>query len=430
MFTDIKKNNLKLKNREKNREVFFSEKNNKNLQYEDTMNEGNVENFNEKYKNLLPINPTPQILAMKGYKEDSTCEIDGLRLDSNENPYGPSQIVLDVIKQIKLKDLAFYPKYSNLQKLLAEKNDVLPSQIILTNGGDEGIRLICATFLTCESKVLVLNPTFSMYEIYAKSISSQVKNIDYYDNFAFPLKSILESIDSNTKLIFLGNPNNPTGDSLSKKDLIQICNCATSSLIIIDEAYVQFDTQTLLPLMKKWNNIILIRSFSKYYGLAGLRLGYLIATPSIIQFLNRIKSPYNVNQIAVLAGIAALQSQSYFINNIEEIRQTRELFRQKLLKNGFEVYPSAANFLLINFQDKCEYIYNRLISDRIFIRRFSDSTKLKTCLRVTIGTPIQMDLVLQYILRYLVEYNLENEIQRKKRNIQQIQQPMNAQWRH
>src|SRR3989338_11139547 len=243
-----------------------------------------------------------------------------LRLDFNENTLGCSPKVIAAIKKIAAEELASYPEYAAFKKKLAKYLKVDVNNLMLTNGADEAISLVFNAYLKRNATVIIPTPSFEMLNVYAQNLGAKIVSIPYNkkesdkDNssvkneFIFPTEALLTAINPKTKLVVLVNPNNPTGTAIAKDDIIKIIQKAkkNKSIVLIDEAYYEFYGRSSLGLLNKYNNLIIIRTFSKAFGLAGLRLGYAIADKNRINEIKKISSTYNVNSIAVIAANAAL----------------------------------------------------------------------------------------------------------------------------
>ena len=333
-------------------------------------------------------------------------------LDKNENPYGPPFSTLPSLNFRKL--LATYPdpNCENLLSRLSEKLGYPISYLIAGAGSDELIDMIFRTFLDNEERVLSVNPTFSMYRKYA-----EINGATY---FPFPLdldldrstgiasynlnkKGFLEQARI-SKILILARPNNPDGKIISKDFICQLLSL--KKLTIIDEAYIEFsDESSVIDLITKYDNLIIIRTFSKSYALAGIRLGYAITNPSIVEILNQVKSPYNVNALASQYGTILISSSERFSKNILKIKETRKAFTNKLSEirektKQFYIHLSQGNFILMRFltPKDSESFYQYLLKNQILIRKFEG--QLRNCIRISIGTNEQMNKLLEIIKTY------------------------------
>lgn len=341
------------------------------------------------------------------YKSKYDCISEGrkgkLRLDFNENTIGCSPKAIAAIKNICAEDLAAYPEYTAFKNKLAKFLEVNAKNLFLTNGADEAINLVFNTYLKRDDQLIIPTPSFEMLNIYAQNIGAKVISVLYKKNesnennsstkneFIFPTKDVLAQINNRTKLVVLVNPNNPTGTVIDEKDILKIVEKArkNNAIVLIDEAYYEFYGKTCIRLVRKYNNLIIVRTFSKAFGLAGLRLGYAIADERLINNLKKISSPYNVNSIAVIAADAALDDVSYVKKYVDQITESRRFVEDGLNKLGFKTFKSEANFMIADFGEDVNKVVNGLAQKGILVRDRSRYQLLKDCVRITLGTKDQ-----------------------------------------
>ncbi len=305
-----------------------------------------------------------------------------LKLDSNESDFGPSTKVLDAIKQISAEDIKFYPFYGELLEKLSEIHNVSIDNIILTAGADEAISAILSTFIEINETVLTVTPSFVMPKIYSKINGLNYTEISYKDKWVFPIEEFINEIDK-ADFIHLTTPNSPTGEIIEKNVIDKIVQKAENKPILIDETYGNYSGITNVDYIKSHQNIFIVRSFSKDFALAGLRLGYIISDSENILQLRKYLSPYNVSSITVKAGVAALSDFDYFKNVKNEIEISKNKLADLFSKLGADVYDSQTNFLFVDFKQKADFVYKKLLDNKIKVRRFSDEG-LKNCFRITI----------------------------------------------
>ncbi|MFP4424159.1 MAG: histidinol-phosphate transaminase [Candidatus Woesearchaeota archaeon] len=342
------------------------------------------------------IQPRKSIQRLRKYNPPKEGRREMIRLDFNENTCGPSPGVLKAIKSVCSESLAVYPEYDDFIQELADYLDVRTEQLVITNGADEGIKSIIDTYLNDNEKIVIPVPTFDMFAFYAQVAGASINEVPYNDDLSFPKEMILNNL-SNARILVLVNPNNPTGTRISEKDIKEICEKAPETLIILDEAYTQFSDKNSIPLIKKYENLVILRTFSKAFGIAGLRLGYIIANKSIAENILKAKSPYNVNTLAVVAGKAALKDTEYINSYVNEVKSNREFLSAELKKRGFTVYLSSANFILVNFGEENDRICDGLKQKGILIRNRTKNLLLNNCSRITIGTKQQVLSVIKEI---------------------------------
>lgn len=317
-------------------------------------------------------------------------------LDANENSFGsPLQ--------------QNYNRYPDpLQQKLKEKisniKGVPIQNIFLGNGSDEAIDLLFRIF--CEpgkDNVIILPPTYGMYEVCAELNDVQVKKVPLLPNFQLNLEAIEQSIDSNTKIIFVCSPNNPTGNSINR-NYIEILLNNYNGLVIIDEAYINYARQkTFIPELTEYPNLVILQTLSKAWGLAGLRLGMAFAGQRVIDYLNKVKYPYNINTATQQLAIEALNNISSVKNWTRTTVEQREWLISQLSNLGFvnKIYPSDANFILVKMQNAKSF-YDYLTGKGIIVRDRSKVILCDECLRITIGTPDENKQLIDALKTYSV----------------------------
>ena len=316
---------------------------------------------------------------------DATSE-DMIFLDANENPFE--------------NGINRYPDphQTALKEVLATIKNVSPKNILVGNGSDEVLDLLFRAF--CEPNVdniITLPPTYGMYGVLANLNAIENKKIILNEDFQPNVNSILNRANENTKLLFLCSPNNPTGNSFSEDSILPILN-EFNGLVVIDEAYIEFsDRPTWLKRIAEFDNLIIVQTLSKAYGMAGLRLGLLFASSEIIAVLEKIKPPYNVNSVSQSLAIEKLASLKY-IYEIEEIKQEREKVMKALVccKIVTEIFPSETNFILFRV-DNATFQYNQFLENGIVVRNRSNDSLCRSCLRISIGTPKENEKVIELL---------------------------------
>lgn len=297
-------------------------------------------------------------------------------LDANENPYETGVN--------RYPD----PQQRNLKTVLADQKQIGIDQILLGNGSDEVLDLIFRAF--CEPKednVITLPPTYGIYKVLANTNAVEDRQVLLSNDFEPDVNAIFEKVDGNTKIIFLCSPNNPTGNSFSKEKIDQILT-NFSGLVVLDEAYIDFsDQQSWINALDTYPNLVIIQTLSKAYGLAGIRLGICYASKEIISVLNKIKPPYNVNELTQKKALLRVSDPQVITNEVEAIVQQRELLIKNLAEIPFieRIYPSDANFILVKVDD-AQKRYDQLLQKRIVIRNRSTQPLCENTLRLTVGT--------------------------------------------
>jgi len=313
-----------------------------------------------------------------------------VKLASNENPLGPSRRVTEKIKNIA-NQVALYPDGNcfYLKKQISIHENILPNELIIGNGSNEILELIAHAYLNKDDEAIMGEYCFIVYPIVATLSQANIIR-SKMPEMIHDLDDILNKITSRTKIIFIANPNNPTGTKVSTEKLKNFVQDVPSQvLVVIDEAYYQYmkpeDRLIASNEIQRNPNLVLLKTFSKAYGLAGLRVGYGIANKTIINSLNRPREPFNVNSLAQAAAVEALADQEHVIKSVELNQKGMVYLKSALNKIPVKTYPSYANFLLLEFRSEGRIIYEELLKRGIITRPLEDYG-LKNYLRVTIGT--------------------------------------------
>src|SRR5713226_918685 len=293
---------------------------------------------------------------------------EGLRLDFNENTLGCSPRVVERLRQLDGETLARYPEREKGEAVVAAHLGVSPEELLLTNGTDEAIHLICETYLEPGDEALFVVPTFAMYEIYAAATGARVISIPAGPDFAFPTDSVIGAISDRTRFIAVANPNNPTGAFAPANDLINIAAAAPDAAVLVDEAYFEFCGETMAGKWRDAPNLFVSRTFSKAYGMAGLRIGVLMGDTNQMSAIRRASSPYNLNSVALACLPAALADQEYIRNYVTQAVEGRCQLENELDAWGVRFWPSRANFLLVYLGDKCKPFIAQMRARGILVR--------------------------------------------------------------
>lgn len=332
------------------------------------------------------IKPKKSVQNMQGYFVPLYENTWDIKIDSNENNYGPSPHVINTLKNITYKDISFYPFYGELSEKIAKFYGFETKNIKVTNGADEAIQGIIQTYLEEGDSLLTLDISFEMPVIYTQIQGGNVIKVPFKEKWIFPVNDFINAIDENVKIIYLASPNNPTGNLIEEEDLKQVIEKAGSKIILIDETYANYSGTSYKEYAKKYNNIFVVRSFSKDFALAGLRLGCIISSEENTNNLKKVISPFSVNALAMKAGIAALEDTQYFCEIKQEITASKKELKIFFEQLGAKVYESFANFLLIDFGKKTEFVYHKLRQANIAVKLFKKGSLLENHLRVTIPT--------------------------------------------
>jgi histidinol-phosphate aminotransferase len=314
---------------------------------------------------------------------------EGLRMDFNENIGGCSPRVLAKLRSLDPELLNRYPERESTERFAAEFMGLPSENVLLTNGVDEAIHLLCETYLQPGDEVVIVVPTFSMYEIYALATGAKVISIPAEDEFAFPTQAVMSAINGNTKLIAIANPNNPTGTVVSNDDLLRIVSAAENAAVLVDEAYYDFYGTTLIGEVGTYENLFVARTFSKAYGLASLRAGILAGSTSQMRMVRRVSSPYNVNGISLACLPEALNDQEFVASYVAAVKRGRERLTQEFEAQGIRFWQSQANFVLAYFGDFRVPFVKEMRRRGILVRDRNNDPGCGGCVRITIGTDAQ-----------------------------------------
>jgi histidinol-phosphate aminotransferase len=327
----------------------------------------------------------------------------GLRLDFNENTLACSPRVVDALRSITAADLTRYPEREPLERRVAGHLGLAPAQVLLTNGVDEAIHVLCQTYLDAGSEVLLPVPTYTMYEVYASGTAARVVRVPANAGFAFPLEALCEAITPATRLICIANPNSPTGQAVRREDLLRVIEAAPQAAVLIDEAYFHFHGETVLDMVGRAPNVIVARTFSKAYGLAGLRLGALCAAEEPMLWMRRAISPYSVNSVALACLAAALDDEDYLRWYVAEVLASRAEFQLALDGIGVPHWPSQANFVLVNIGAQHSAFVEAMRRRGVLVRDRSSDPGCQGCVRVTLGTREQTQQAIAAVEESLAE---------------------------
>jgi histidinol-phosphate aminotransferase len=316
-----------------------------------------------------------------------------IRLDKGEFPYPPSPQVIAAIQQAA-SGINRYPEVltNSLRQVLADYNQVSLDQVFVGNGSDDLIELVLKICLEPGDEVIVPIPTFFVYGSATEMLAGRVVTVQRTADFDLDLPAIVQAVTDRTKLIFIANPNNPTANLTSREQLIALLE-QVHCLVVIDECYFEICQMTVADLVDRYPHLIILRSLSKGFGLAGLRIGYGISNPQLVDYLYRVAQIFPVNQLAIAAGIAAVQDLDYMQAQLTEIKTERAKLAQELTKLGWQVYPSATNFLFVSaapLGQTAATVVSKLASQEIYVADFGHKPGLDAYhFRIATGTPIE-----------------------------------------
>jgi histidinol-phosphate aminotransferase len=338
----------------------------------------------------------PNIRALQPYHSARQDFLSGILLDANENSFG-STLRGNALTGI-VPPLNRYPDpfQRNLRGRLSELNHVPADNIFVGVGSDEVIDILIRVFCEPErDSVLLLEPTYGMYRVAASVQNANVRSCLLTDDFQIDLPAVKKAWDASVKIIFCCSPNNPTANLLRTEEILELC--ALNSIVVVDEAYFDFaGTQSLAERIGNYPNLVVLRTLSKAWGLAGVRLGFCFAASNIISYMMKVKAPYNINALTGSAAFSALQNVQFMQATLNEILKERQWLAEQIavLPRVVKVYPSDANFLLVRCIDATG-IYTTLAENNIIVRNRSSEPLLDNCLRITIGTHKENEALVQ-----------------------------------
>jgi histidinol-phosphate aminotransferase len=312
---------------------------------------------------------------------------DGLRLHLNENTAGCSPAVLAALRAIERTDTAFYPDYGPVTALVERSLGVAPGWLQLTNGLDEGLHVAAqaAARDTREAATVIVEPAFEMYAACADAAGLRQTHVPPPADLSFPLDDVLQAIDGSVRLLSVTDPGNPTGLPVPAGAIARLAEAAPQAIVFVDEAYADFSGRTAVPLLDRYRNVVVGRTFAKAYGLAALRVGALIAHPDTLALFRRLLPPYSLNIAAVRALEAAIGDRAYLDWYVGESVQSRQLIYDFCRRAGLAWWPSEANFVLVRVGDAAAVLVDALAKRGIFIRDKSKSPGCAGCVRITAG---------------------------------------------
>ena len=336
-------------------------------------------------------NPAPRarVQAMKEYHPPLGCR-DALRLDFNENTLACSPKVRDVLGQISAGALTRYPEREPVEAIVASHVGVKAEQLALTNGVDEAIHVLFETFLEAGDELLLPVPTYTMYEVYASATDARIVTVQAAEDLAFPFERLLAAITPRTKIIAIANPNSPAGSVATREQLLVLAERAPHAVLLVDEAYYHFHGETLMDLAGTVPNLVVARTFSKAYGLAGLRLGLLAGPVDLMRWVRRVLSPYSVNSLALACLPPALEDTEYLDWYVREVLAARGEFEAALDAAGVKRWPSRANFVLVEIGAPHGEFVLLMRDAGVLVRDRSSDPGCDGLVRITIGTREQM----------------------------------------
>jgi histidinol-phosphate aminotransferase len=315
---------------------------------------------------------------------------DALRLDFNENTLECSPRVREVLATISAGSLTRYPEREPVEAIVARHLGLRPEQLALTNGVDEAIHVLFETFLDEGDELLLPVPTYTMYQVYASATDARVVTVQAGADLAFPFERLLDAIAPQTKVIAIANPNSPAGSVATREQLLELARRAPQAVLMVDEAYFHFYGETLIDLVGTLPNLVVARTFSKAYGLAGLRLGLLAGPVELMRWMRRVLSPYSVNSLALACLPAAMEDTGYLGWYVGEVLAARAEFEAALDAAGIRRWPSQTNFVLVEIGVRHSEFVHLMHDAGVLVRDRSSDPGCDGRVRITIGTREQM----------------------------------------
>jgi histidinol-phosphate aminotransferase len=313
---------------------------------------------------------------------------DGLRLHLNENTGGCSPRVLEAIRRVQPADVSTYPQYRDAVLAAARHFDVDPEWVLLTNGLDEGILMAALGHIARarihDAETIVPLPAFDPYPNATLAVGATAVRIPPDAEYAFPTQAVLDAITPRTKMIFLNTPNNPTGQLIPHDDIVRICEAAPAAIVLVDEAYIEFGGATFLPQVGRFANVLVGRTLSKAYGLAGMRIGIVIGQPAALNPVREVTLPFNINGVARAAMLAAFADAEFLPRYAAQVQQSRHRLYAALDRLGLQYWRSAANFVMVRVGDTAPFI-EALAARGVHVRDRSKDPTTPGCIRITAG---------------------------------------------
>jgi histidinol-phosphate aminotransferase len=334
--------------------------------------------------NSKTVKPRKAVLGMPEYHPPLAGRT-ALRLDFNENTFGPSPRVLERLSALTAEGLTKYPEREPVERLVAKHFGLQTEQVLLTNGVDEAIHLMCCAFLEAEDEALIATPSFFMYDVSVQMMTPHLRKVQSDATLEFPFERFMAAITERTKLIIVASPNNPTGAVVSREHLLTIAAAAPQAVLMVDEAYYHFDGASVMNDLATVSNLIVARTFSKAYGLANLRVGMLVGNAELLKYVRKVSSPYNVNGVALDCLPVALADEEYVAWYSEQVRVGRGRMMKGLHELGVPFFTSHANFVLMNIGPKHKEFVAAMRAHGVLLRDRSTDPGCDGFVRITIG---------------------------------------------
>ncbi len=357
-------------------------------------------------KAVTEVKPRRAVLEMPEYHPPLAGR-DALRLDFNENTFAPSPKVMERLRQVTAEGLTKYPEREPVERIVAAHFGLKSDEVVLTNGVDEAIHLICCAFLEEGDEALICTPGFFMYDVSVMMMTPHLRKVQADATLRFPFERFIAALTERTKLIIVSSPNNPTGAVVSREHLLAIAKAAPQAILMVDEAYYHFHGETTIGNLSTVPNLIVARTFSKAYGLANLRIGMLAGNAELLKYVRKVSSPYNVNGVALDCLTVALADEDYLAWYVEQVRVGRDRMMRGLQELGVPYFPSHANFVLMKIGPKHKDLVAAMRGHGVLLRDRSADPGCDGFVRITIGIEEHVRLGLAALRSSLEEIGWE-----------------------
>lgn len=330
------------------------------------------------------VKPRRAVLEMPEYHPPLAGR-EALRLDFNENTFAPSPKVIERLRQMTAEGLTKYPERESAEAIAASHFGLQADQMVLTNGVDEAIHLVCCAFLEERDEAIICPPTFFMYDVSVRMMTRGLVKVQADETLEFPLERFKAAITERTKLMIVASPNNPTGAVVSREHLLALAKAAPQAVLMVDEAYCHFDGESVIGDLDAVPNLLVARTFSKAYGLASLRIGMLAGNAALLKYVRKVSSPYNINGVALECLPVALADKDYLAWYVEQVRVGRDQMMAGLRELGVPYFPSHANFVLMKIGPKHKELVAAMRAHGVLLRDRSADPGCDGFVRITIG---------------------------------------------
>jgi histidinol-phosphate aminotransferase len=342
-------------------------------------------------------------MRLQGYPDPGP----GLRLHLNENTGGCSPRVVEAIRSMDAAAVSTYPSYAALVEACAEYFGVDPEWVLLTNGLDEGILMAAVGHIAKpgirDAQTIVPLPAFDPYPNSSAAVGAEAVRIPAEPGYAFQTEGVLRAMTPRTRMIFVNTPNNPTGQLVSHDDIVRIAEAAPHAIVLVDEAYIEFGGRTFIPELTRHPNVLVGRTFSKAYGLAGMRVGVVIGQPQALDPVRAVTLPFNINAVAIAATRAALEDREFLPHYAAQVAESRERLYAACARLGLEYWPSAANFVLVRAGALVPLLVEALAARTVHVRDRSKDPATAGCLRITAGMVEHTDAAIEALESVMTE---------------------------